>query len=120
MDNCKSLNSSSPGCVDIPLIQGDAQEFRFEFEPPFDPSEYDITMDVKTEVNVNFRPVIRKSVGDGITINGQVMIIGFGEEFFESNREIYHYDIAFQHKTSSVIMHLLKGRIIVKLSTTKP
>lgn len=120
MSNCKTLKSSIQGCVDMPLIQGDSQDFNFEFQPPFDLAEYDITMDIKTERNVNFRPVIRKKVGDGIVVSGQTMTVQFGDEFFASHREHFTYDIAFQHKVSKAVMHLLTGKIIIKLSTTKP
>lgn len=118
--DCKTLRKSIQGCVNIPLIQGDAQDFRFNFQPPFNLGDYAITMDVKRQNNVNFRPAFRKTVGDGITIDGQVMIISFGDEFFADNTENYHYDIAFERISDGVIMHLLTGVITIKLSTTKP
>lgn len=118
--DCKTLRQSTQGCVNIPLIQGDAQDFRFHFQPPFNLADYRITMDVKRQNNVNFRPVFRKTVGDGITIDGQVMIIGFGKEFFADNAETYHYDIAFERISDGTILHLIEGRITIKLSTTKP
>lgn len=117
---CETLQQSKQGCLNIPLIQGDAQDFRLAFQPPFNLADYTITMDVKKHPSVLFRSVFRKTTGDGLTVEGNTLIIHFGDEFFDENTERYHYDIAFKRNSDDVIMHLIKGEILITLSTTKP
>lgn len=65
---CETLQQSKQGCLNIPLIQGDAQDFRLAFQPPFNLADYTITMDVKKHPSVLFRSVFRKTTGDGLTV----------------------------------------------------
>ena len=108
------------GVLDIMLVQGDDQNVQLNFEPPFNLDDYEVTMDIKRGVNVQLKPLFRKTVDNGgLTQVGNTLYIHFEDEFYRENSITYYYDIAFKHKDDGVTQHLIKGKIFVNLAVTK-
>lgn len=115
-----TIKTAMQGVLDIMLVQGDDQDVQLNFEPPFVLNDYEVTMDIKRAVNVQLKPLFRKTVDNGgLTQVGNTLYIHLDDDFYRENSIVYNYDIAFKHKTHGFTQHLIKGKIFVNLTVTK-
>lgn len=120
MSTCEHLESTQPGCLNISLLQGDPQEVRLHFEAPFVLDDFDPYMDIKRQIN-SPSTLIKKVVGSGLDIDGNTLIVSFNEDFLRcESTSTYHYDIAFKEKATGNVFHLIKGKILLTPTITRP
>lgn len=117
------------GTLDINLIQGDSKTVSLKFEVinldeeqvPIDLRDFTaIRLDVKSKRDVNERPFISFTVGNGLIIAGEyfnVLQFTFSNQFLATAQTIWYYDIKFTDL--SIVKHLVEGVINIKRIGTK-
>jgi hypothetical protein len=117
------------GIMHIELTQGDNKDLALTFETvnladvvvPLDLRTYSaIRLDVKSQKDVNEKPFISFSLGNGLIVGGanfNVLSFSFTDQFMPSPKTFWYYDIKFTNATGT--KHLIEGAITIKQVTTK-
>lgn len=106
--------------LDIEIIQGDNQEIVLAFNDdagdPIILSAYTIRLQLKAYDRINASVYYEKSIGEGLSIDGNLLTISFGSEILSAKLSEYYYDILFIK--DSVSKRLVSGKVIVINSVT--
>jgi hypothetical protein len=126
-----TIQKDTLGVLNIELIQNAFKEVRLVFNAPdlLDPEEVvpldlrtfePIRLDVKARKNVNERPFISWSVGNGLAIAGEdfnQLVFNFENEFTNTEQTDWFYDIKVT--TPSGPAYWIEGVINVSKVVTK-
>lgn len=124
-----TLQKDTLGVLNIELIQNAFKEVRLVFNSetplgatvPIDLRTFEpLRLDVKARKNVNERPFISKTVGNGLTIEGgdfNQLVFSFENEFTNTDQSEWYYDL----KVTSISgpAYWLEGVINISKVVTK-
>ena len=106
--------------LDISLIQGDTREIVLEFSDDagnaYSLVGYDVKMCARVDHFRHSAIVLEKSIGKGLSIQGNALILNFGEDLNNVRLQTAYYDINFSKNRKS--RRLVSGKIFIKSSIT--